>query len=329
MHSLSKSTTRLLLLGIAVAFAAFSGCNDSVLTPTPIDIPPPVGPGPEPPPPPMNPGVMFSWEGTRGILLFPGTQGSRSQIESLDFRLRSLGWPTPTYNVCSEVAAWEGTPWNDGPGAFSEENLDNLQRFLTTTAELGSQVKLNIFCTLRDNLGWMETNAERYTRKIASIASEFDHIVLSIANEPHHPNSKWLKQSGNMRRVRDWARLAGFQGLMGADDKADRVHGFSYQYRSLGFIPEFHPFRNPDPGPGWFDKLQAEHGFAVISEPTAYSTWRKAPNADRERDWCCTDDKAQILAYMRRVEARGMVWFYHSTYYGLEWYGGLAEWIPS
>ena len=303
----SKAMRKLLILGIAVIFAAVPGCNDSVVSPTPLELPRPTEPEPLPPSPPsVSRGVRFSWEGTRGIVLFPGTQGTRSQIEHLDAKLHSAGWPMITYNACSETGAWEHTPWNDGPPPFSRENLDNLQRFLTVTAELESQVKLNIFCTLRDNTGWMEANAQRYTRTVAKIAAEFDHIVLSIANEPYHPNSKWLRQPGNMKRVQYWARLAGFHGMMGADDNVTRSGNMSYQYRNLGFTPEFHPFRNPDPGPGWFDRLQRAHGLVVISEPTAYSVWLKPPKG-RELDWCCTDDKSQILAYMRRVETRGMV----------------------
>ncbi|KKM19393.1 hypothetical protein LCGC14_1656060, partial [marine sediment metagenome] len=173
---------KLLILGIAVIFAAVPGCNDSVVSPTPLELPRPTEPEPLPPSPPsVSRGVRFSWEGTRGIVLFPGTQGTRSQIEHLDAKLHSAGWPMITYNACSETGAWEHTPWNDGPPPFSRENLDNLQRFLTVTAELESQVKLNIFCTLRDNTGWMEANAQRYTRTVAKIAAEFDHIVLSIA----------------------------------------------------------------------------------------------------------------------------------------------------
>jgi len=312
----------LILMAIIVAV----NCNDSMVSPTPLELPLPNEPEP-PPLAPVSRGVMFSWEGTRGILLFAGTQGTKGQISHLDSKLHSAGWPMVTYNVCSETGAWEHTPWNDGPPPFSQENLDNLRRFLTVTAELGSQVKLNIFCTLRDNTDWMVTNAKKYTRIVAEIASKFDHIVLSIANEPYHQSSKWLQRLDNMRRVRDWARLAGFHGMMGADDKAGRDGNVSYQYRSLGFTPEFHPFRNPDPGPGWFDKLQRAHGLVVISEPTAYSVWRKPPKG-RERDWCCTDNKAQILSYMRRVETRGMVWFYHSTV-SLEWPLSSFDWIPS
>ena len=259
--------------------------------------------------------------------MFPGAQGTRGQIESLDAKLRGRGWPIPTYNVCSEVTEWAGTPWNDGPPAFSKENLDNLRRFLKVTAELGSQVKLNIFCTLRDNKSWMATNYIKYTKTIVAIAKDFDHLTLDVSNEAIHPGSWFEADPNRIRTVRDVARQAGWTGLMGTDDNIGRMGGFDYQFRSLGFIPEFHPFRNPDPGPGWFDKLQLAHGFVVISEPTAYSTWRKAPNPDRERDWCCTDNKDQILAYMRRVEARGMVWFYHSTV-GLEWPLSSFVWIP-
>ena len=313
---------RRLLLALAFVLTT---CNDkvSVTGPSPPQAPPP--PVEETPVEPVSRGRLFSWDDTRGILLFAGTQATESEIRTLDARIRSLGWPTPTYNVCSEVSEWEQGPWSDGPPAKGEVNLTNLRRFLTVTAELDSQVRLNIFCTVRDNFKWMRMNLEEYTTRVAKIASEYDHVALSVANEPHHPSSYFKHNMPAMRKVRDVARMAGFTGLIGADDGLGcpdpDVCNFEYQYKSLGFIPDFHPFRNPDPGPGTLKALVRINGLPlIISESTAYSTWRYSG--------CCTDSKDNILVYMRRSERLGIVWFFHSTD-GLQWPQIPFEWIPS
>ena len=307
-----------IFLALVLSLIACDPVNISGPSPSPEPPPPEVVLGPAPP---VFRGVPFSWSPTRGILVFAGTQANAHQIQILNQKLLSAGWPTPTYNVCSEVSAWESTPWSDGPPPFSKENLDNLRRFLQVTAELGSQVRLNIFCTLRDNTNWMKLNAQRYTKVIVRIVNDFDHVVISIANEPWHPSSKYLRQNANMRKVRDWIRLAGWKGLIGADDNIDSAGtSFAYTYRNLGFIPDFHPYRNPDPNGRAMDRMVAENGLPlIISEPTAYSKWRSGI--------CCTKSKQQILDYMHRAERRGIIWFYHSTS-GLIWPKETFEWIP-
>ena len=310
---------------LALAFVLIScGDNATVTGPTPSMVPPP-STEESPPSPPVSRGNMFSWADTRGLLIFAGTQASESQIRQLDSRLRALGWPTPTYNVCSETAEWEGTLWADGPTALSDKNLENLQRFLRVTAELGSQVRLNIFCTVRDNHLWMRENLTSYTTKVAIISAQYDHLSLSVANEPYHRDSYFKHNLEAMRQVRDTARMAGFGGLMGADDSLGcpdpKVCNFEYQYRSLGFLPDFHPFRSPDPGQGTLRALVEVNGLPlIISEPTCYSAWRDDP--------LCTADQARILGYMRRSERLGIVWFFHSTD-GLQWpQKPHFDWIP-
>lgn len=342
MKEISKFVSLLIILSITFLFYA---CGDNIMSPSPSDNGDPPPPTTTIPPPPHDPGVDFSWHNTRGILVFPGTQATTPQIQALDNRLHMAGWPTVTYNTCSEVEAWNGTPWADSDaGAFSRENLDNLRNFLKTTAELGSQVKLNIFCTLRDNHGWMENetvrningkqktgkNVDLYTEAIAIIAKDYNHVNLSIANEPYHSNSWFKNNLDRMRRVRDVARIAGFQGPMGADDNIGCSGcSFEYQYRILGFTPEFHPYRNPDPSKNALRRIVDVNGLPVaITESTAYSKWRKPPKG-RENGWCCTDNKDQILRYMRNAEAEGITWFYHSTS-GLMWpkLEEHFEWIP-
>jgi len=294
---------------------------------------PSTGPSPAPPPPvvdtpapsPVNPGPSFSYDSARGVLLFAGTQGTEGEVRSLISRVNFL-WPNKQliFNTCSETAMWEETPWADGPPALGKENLENLQRFLTTTAEMGTMVRLNIFCTVRDNHRWMDIHWEEYTIKVAEIAKEFDHVLLSIGNEPHHRNS-WFKHSiSRIREVRDVSRMAGFRGPMGADDNLECAEcSYTYAYTSLGFTPDFHPFRYPsDPGPGAFRKLVEINGLPlVISEPTAYSEeWRD--------DRCCTGDRERIIRYFHRAEREGITMFYHSTRFGLEWPQQTGGWIP-
>jgi hypothetical protein len=278
------------------------------------------------PPPPVEPvrGRPFEWApNSRGIVLFAATQSTTFDITRLDSRIKSR-WSGKNliYNVCTETTEWERTLWKaaDGPDALSEENIENLKRFLDNTAKLDSLVWLNIFCTLRDNKGWMDRNFEQYTRIIARIASKYDHVLLSVANEPYHPNSWFQHRVDRVRQVRDIAREVGFTGPMGADDNIG-CPGCSveYQYRSLGFDPVFHPHRNPDPSKRALRRLRDTNGYAIINEPTAYSSWLEGR--------CCTSDKNNIIRYMRNAEELGIIWFYHGTD-NLSWPFGEIEWLP-
>jgi hypothetical protein len=168
----------------------------------------------------------------------------------------------------------------------------------------------------------MTANAQRYTQTVVKLLEGYDHVFLSIANEPYHQNSWFSGRDGRLRQVRDWARLAGFQGGIGTDDNIGSPGtSFRYSYTSLGFVTDFHPYRNPDPNAAAFAKMVAENPRpVVISEPTAYSSWREGR--------CCTADREQVLSYMRRAEREGIIWFYHSTS-GLEWPQKDFEWIPT
>ena len=141
-------------------------------------MPPPNAPPAESPAPAFNPGVDFA-HGTRGILVFAGTQATEGQIQALDSRLRGMGWARPSYHVCAETADWEHTPWADGPPAFSRENFENLERFLQVTAELGSQVLLDGVCTIRDTASF--DRIVKFTEKVGVIAAPFDHVAMHIA----------------------------------------------------------------------------------------------------------------------------------------------------
>ena len=276
--------------------------------------------------PPRDLGRDFSWDGVRGYLLFPGTQLSETEIEAIDNKLRGR-WPGKviTYNVCSETALWasQGAPWPSGPPALSPENKANLRRFLATTARLNSQVKLNIFCTVRDNAVWMRNHGAELARMVGLIAGEYNHVTVSIANEYYHPASA-IRDGRRLREFRDILRLAGFHGLIGTDDNIG-CPGCNVSYngdlRALGFIPDFHPYRLEDPSRGpsrkVFRRIARENGFAVISEPLAYSKTRTGR--------CCTDSKEEIRRIMCDAEAEGLVWFHHSTD-GLE--GVLPSWVP-
>lgn len=301
-------------------------CGEGTINPPTMPSPPPVE-EPSPPPEPPTRGPMFTWEDTRGVLIFPGTQATEAQIQQLDARVRAR-WAglTPTYNVCSETWGWgpQDAPWPPGPPAASDENLDNLRRFLRTTAELGSQVKLNVFCTMRDNKDWMAREARGYARLIGQIASHYDHVTVSISNEYYHPASA-LRDGSRLRELRDVLRSAGFRGYIGTDDNIG-CSGCDFQYnpalRSLGFIADFHPYRSPNPTRKALRRMANENGgFAVISEPVAYSTTRTGN--------CCTNSKAEIKRYMCDAEAEGLVWFYHSTD-GLGWpvQTPTFEWLP-
>ena len=300
--------------------------SDVAIGPTGPTLPPPTTTAPIEPEP-IDRGVPFSWDDTRGLLIFAGTQATEAQIVGLHNGLKSRAWPTITYNVCSETTDWKGTLWAVGPDAFSRENLDNLRRFLKVTAELGDQVRLNIFCTLRDNKNWMSKNAEKYIIKVVDIVKEFDHVTLSIGNEIQHRDSWFKNHNTRIRIARDWIRLAGFQGLIGADDNIGCANpdfcSFKYQYAGLGFVPDFHPWRNRDPGPGAMREIVRVNGLpTVFSETTCYSRWRNDP--------LCTTSQEQILLYMRRAEREGIVFFFHSTD-GLQWPTKVShfDWIPS
>lgn len=312
MNGLKRVCLGTFLIG---TFEALLACGDGAVTlPEPPSIP--VPPVPDPPPP--FPGVDFSWADTRGILVFAGTQAQEGQIRALDNRLRAQGWPTPTYHVCAEVASWEHTPWADGPAYDSSENLENLRRFLRTTADLRSQVLLDIICTIRDD-GTSFDALRAWTKVVAVEAAKWNHIAIHICNEHWHPQSS-IRSVGKIRTLRDDTRVAGFRGLVGSDDNSSRPGDFDYTLRGLGFIPDFHPYRNPDPTKAELREMRERNGLPlVISEPTAYSSWRGGG--------CCTASRKQIRRYMERAESLGIVWTFHSTD-GLEWPTKTFEWIP-
>ena len=97
-----------------IAFILLSvvvGCStdtcDRSLSTTPTNTNTPTTTPPTTPPDiPFNPGVTFSWDNTRGILIFPGTQATEIEIVALDSRLKSKGWPTITYHICAETSFW-------------------------------------------------------------------------------------------------------------------------------------------------------------------------------------------------------------------------------
>jgi len=238
-----------------------------------------------------------------------------------------MGWPTPVYHVCSEVARWEGTPWADGPEPFSDENIENLNRFLKTTAELGSHVLLDVFCTVRDAPNWIANNGEQYARTVGEIISKYNHVAVHVANEPWHPSSVF-RNTSLLRTMRDAIRQGGFQGEIGADDNAGRRGDTRYNgdYRALGFWPDFHPWREKDgedfvPRTADLRDMRDRNpwGRVVISEPIAYSEWRGGG--------CCTDNRNLVTQYMRETENLDMIWTYHSTD-GLEWPTKSFGWIP-
>ena len=314
----------LILLSIVVG-CNYKDCDNNPTSPIPpTPTPPPVDP--TPPPPPFNPGIPFSWDDTRGILAFPGTQATEAEIIALDSLLLSKGWPTITYHVCAETSFWEvqGAPWPAGPTPFDgKENLDNLRRFLSTTAELGSQVLLDVYCTVRDE---SEESVDdnrffSWASKVAKEVKDYDHVALHISNEYWHPRSR-LRSSGAMHWAHSEIRKH-FDGLVSSDDN---FNPGDIRFNDLGGILQFadaHPWRNPDPTKREIrEMVDRNGGFLVISEPTAYSI-------DVEGG-CCTDDKQQILNYMNRCESiDGCIWMFHSTD-GLGWPAkGDFDWIPS
>lgn len=285
-------------------------------------------------PTPQNYGIDFAWDNVRGALYFAATQGTEGELMFLINEYQSA-WPGKqfTLNTCSETSGWKNsmprtkTEWAKGPAPLSQENRDNLQRFLRVTAEMGILVRLNIFCSVRDDIAWMDLNAEDYARQVAEDVRDFNHVFLSISNEPIHPGS-WFNQPNTMARlslIRDIARDAGFLGMMGTDDGIRRGGGvFEYAYRNLfkPSTPDFHPYRNPDPSTKVFRRMVKANGLpTVISESTCYSKWR-------ENDGLCTDDKFQLTDTMCRAERAGITYFTHSTD-GLQWPQKLdIEWIP-
>lgn len=305
----------LCVVGLALLFA----CDRTITMPdVPADnIPEPI---------PINYGIDFSWDNARGFLLFAGTQGTENQLRALIVRINGLWFGRQlVFNACSETSGWSRTLWALGPPAMSHENRENLERFLRVTADTGTLVRLNIFCSVRDDTRWMDQWAEKYAAQVASDVKKYNHVILSVSNEPIHPGS-WFNKPNTMERlrlIRDVARTAGFDGPMTADDGLRRGAGvYEYAYRSLGFSPDFHPFRNPDPQRKHFRRLVAANGLPLsISESTCYSTWH-------DLGGLCTDDKEQILTYIRGGEAEGLVVFYHGSD-NLQWpQKPHFDWIP-
>ena len=270
---------------------------------------------------------MFSYDNVRGALLFGATRGTEAQLAGVISQLRSA-WPAKqlAINVCSETSFWglQNTDLPPGPMPFSVENRANLRRFLNITAELGVMVRMNIFCTTRDNQEWMDNNWKRYVRQVVLIAEDYDHTLLSPANEPYHPAS-WLRSNNKVKKVRDYMRTAGWQGPIGTDDGlgsrrngAGDLVNVKYAYGHLGFTPDFHPFRSPEPKGRDFDRLVAVNGLPlVISEPIAYGA----------QAHCCTLNKERILRFFRRAERRGIVVFFHGRT-NLRWPDATLTWIP-
>lgn len=308
------------LFSVLLTFAWFS-CNGHT--------------GPTPPPttttttttvPPHDRGIPFSFRNTRGILVFPGTQASAGEIRQLDIRLARAGWPRPFYHVCAETSFWraQNIPLPGGPQPFDDgENVENLVRFLDTTAQLGSQVLLDVYCTVRDARpeAVPDDRFFAWAGKVARIASEYDHVAIHIANEWWHGGSR-LRDEAAMRRAH-WNIRLYFSGLVSSDDN---FNPGDIRFNSIGGIlqwPDAHPWRNPDPNLRQIqDMVDRNAGFLVISEPTAYSSW--------SNEGCCTKSKAQIMTYMQRCESTpGCVWTFHSTD-GLRWPAEVSsfEWIP-
>lgn len=343
----------LTILGMALAILV--GCDNSSVTGPSPPPPPPPPVDPEPPsPPPFNPGSPFGFTGTRGILVFPGTQATETDIRALHNRARAAGFPRITWHACAETVEWEGTPWldftiNGGPDdVYTRENLQNLINFLTVTADLGDQVIMDVFCTVRDNHKWMEaqglyegpfhpdalsgSNWWIWSTLVAYNSREFEHVAFHIANEPWHPAS-WFRNDlrgvSKLRDARDSMRLAGFRGHIGADDNLGRPgdHRYNREYRDLGFWPDYHPWREDADGNDLIPtsaelediKRKNPFGTGVFSEPIAFSPWRGGG--------CCTDNKRLVTRYMERVERLDMMFIYHSTS-GLEWPGQQFDWLP-
>ena len=315
-----SSVLKTLICAATVVFALSIACNEDIAGPTPLPIPlPPPGPATKPSDPVFNPGVDFV-HGTRGILVFAGTQATENEIQALDSRLRGLGWSRPSYHVCAEVADWEHTRWSDGPPAFSKENLENLDRFLAVTADLGSQVLLDVVCTIRDTSSF--DRIVEFAQIIGNRIKDYDHVAVHIANEYWHPSSN-IRNTVYMQWLRDTIRVAGFKGMIGTDDNAGRPGQYIYDpaLRRLGFWTDFHPWRIPVPNRHDFRRMvQRNPEPVVISEPIAYSS-------EYGDEGCCTASREVIMDYVCGAELEDITMYYHSTD-GLLWPSKNFEWIP-
>ena len=308
---------------VAFLLLLFVACEEP---PTAVPLPPPPGEGSPPAPPSEEPptGRNFTWDGARGIVVFAGTQAAEGQILALDARLRERGWENPTYHVCAEVQSWEGTPWADGPPAFSEENLENLRRFLRTTAALGSQVLLDVVCTMKeDGTPWEEIL--QWTHQVGKEVAPFSHVAIHLGNEIWHPRSSLRQRPDRWRAMRNALRAETFSGPIGADDNSGSPKDTRYnsELAAIASWADFHPFRNPNPGPGTLRAYARNGPVVVLSETTGYST-----DPLFRDQLCCTGSREEIRAYLRRAEAAGLIFFYHSTD-GLLWPTVHFEWIPT
>ena len=309
-----------------------ASCGDNEFTsPTPPPAPPPPTTSIPPPPDPFNPGAQFRLVGTRGMLVFAGTQASSGEIQDLWARTVAANWPTVTWHVCSEVSRWaaQGAPLASGPPENSDENIENLIRFLDTAADLNTQVLLDVFCTIRDARPSSITDQEllEYAQRIALIANEYNHVAIHVSNEWWHGGSR-LKENAMMDRAYNVIN-AHFDGLISSDQNMTRNNKrerFDTRGGRLEWA-DWHPFRNPDPTARDLEIIAGVNPGAWISEPTAYDP--DAPKNPR-RDLCCTANKQQIMDYMHNAERVGLIWTHHSRCPGLLWPQLCAspDWIP-
>jgi hypothetical protein len=301
------------------------------------DLPPGSGGAGEPAPfpPKKDPGVTFTWNQTRGILTFGGTNAEPAEITSLVEEARSRGWRGITFNTCAETSFWDsqGTPWaaNATPDPFDgEENLEQLERYLDATASAGVQVLLNVYCTVRDEPRSVVPDARffRFARTVAGMAGEYNHVHLSVANEWWHRSASTesrLRAPGAMERAISEIRASGYSRDITSDSNffINRFGEEVIEFDSIGgrlYPPTAHPWRSPNPTKSQLRRMAQRYPDLVITEPTAYSTTRGGG--------CCTADRAEIVRYMCDAEFVGIIWFYHSTD-GLGWPNmGSFEWLP-
>ena len=290
------------VLALVFTAAAIYACQDAVITgPSGGGAPPPATTSaPDIQPPRVD--APFSFDGAIGFSLFAGARASRDEVRSIYSRAQSRLGPRAYARVCAEVQSWPGGDRSWLPRGVSAKPFDEsapayiqLLRFLDETARIhGAQVLVVPICNLKED-GTTPRNREKWVRTVASLASEYEHTALEVVNEWRHENSSISE--GEIANLLRAARRE-FNGLIGTDDNAHPGDlTYNPSLRGLVDFPSFHPWRNPDPTLRDLRKFADINGDYVLSETTAYD------GQFGRLGGCCTDDRNQIIRYLKDCQA--------------------------
>jgi len=253
-------------LAMVMVFA-LSNCDvDPPTRPTPT---PPPAPAPGPPSPPLA--AQFAWDDAVGFTAFSATMGSEGEVRALWHRALANGFNTA--RVCAEVQTWGFTGYlPDGEPAESEENIENLRRWLKVTASIpGAQTLLMPVCTMKED-GTPLTNVTSWVRFVAKEAAKYPNVAIEVVNEVWKTDSSLRSTEIKIQLLRE-ARASCPQCPLGMDDKFNRPSDvYPRKLRRFVDFPSAHLWRDPpNPGPRVFRRMvQNNGGLLVFSETVPF-----------------------------------------------------------